>query len=912
MTDQDAANVNEVLRQQESLRAIIESISSELELRPLLTRIIQSACELLEGARGIIGLVDDERQLVRTEAVYKMPANELGMEMPIGEGLAGQVLAVQEPLILNRYSELAHPVQLDLMQDAVVGIPIFWHGRMIGFFGIGADPPRQFAERDVELLSQLARHAAIAIENARLFAAEKRRAVRQQTLAHIGKIISGTLELDELLQTAVDAIREYLHYTNCGFLLTDPRDSETLVLVGRSGIYVEHLPVDYRQSINEGIIGAAARSRQPILTTDAQNDPRYLPIPGAGDIRAAIGIPVIVGDQLLGVINVESSEMLDEADVALLEIAGNQLGAAIVNARLFAAEKQRTTRQATLNRIGKLITATLDLDDLLQTAVTAIDEELAYPNTAVLLVEHEDPNMLVLNASSGIYAESVKTSYRQPIGKGIIGLAAQSRRPVFVPDVRQDSRYIPIPGAEDIRSELALPIVVGNRLLGVLNVETTRPIDRDEAANLELVSDQLGVAISNAYYFNEMQSNLAETQLLYETSRRMTNAFDVDDVIKTYLQHVAVRGHYVCTIALYEFNEFGERTAVVVRGIWSSEEGLRLVRERLPYARDALDPSLDQGQTILISDVHTDPRVSPQLRRLQAESGRPALAFIPLIVRSQRIGVVILTYQSATAYERKESDLWPYQVTAAQLATAIDTRRQQLLLMQSSQEVAVLHERQRLARELHDSVTQLIFSMTLVTQSVSPAWQRDPAEGEKRVNRLLELSQSALAEMRALLFELHSSDPPPLPTETGVTLPSITRLRRDGLVAALTQHIESLKLECPAISLDAGEYQSQTLEMEITLFRIAQEALNNVVKHAEAEEVKIYLSVGETTICLQIEDDGVGFEPKKDNGRSPNGLGLRTMQERTEAFNGRLEIRSAAGQGTAVKACLPLMNGEAK
>ena len=744
MPDRATADSQKILRQQESLRAIIESISSELELRPLLTLIVQHACELLEADRGTIGLVDEDRQFVRTAAVYKMPPNELGAEMPRGVGLAGKVLASQEPLILNRYGDLEVPLQPDLIQDAVIGIPIFWHDHMIGFFGIGAEPPRRFAQQDVELLEQLARHAAIAIENARLFATEKRRAARQ----------------------------------------------------------------------------------------------------------------------------------------------------------------------ATLNRIGKLIASTLELDDLLETAVTAIDEELSYSNTAVLLVDPENPDTLVLSARSGIYADNVKGPYRQSIDEGIVGAAARSRRPVFIPDVRQDSRYLPIPNAGDIRSELALPIVAGNRLLGVLNVETTHSIDRDEAADLELVADQLGVAISNAHYFEQMQRNLAETQLLYETSRRMTNAFDVDDVIEAYLQHVAVRGRYVCTVALYEFDELGERTAVLVRGVWSPDEGLRLVRERLPYARDALDPPLDQGQTVLMADVQTDPRANDQLRRLQAESGRSAVAFIPLIVRRTRIGVVILTYP--TVYQWRESDLWPYQVTAAQLATAIDTRRQQLLLVQSSQEVAVLRERQRLARELHDSVTQLIFSMTLVGQSVAPAWERDPDAGKQRVNRLLELSQSALAEMRALLFELRSSDSDrlPLPARSGVTLPGITRLQRDGLIAALSQHVQSLKLERPAITLDAGHYQPQALEKEIALFRIAQEALNNTVKHAAAERVDVHLAVAEKAVCLRVEDDGAGFEQKSEENRSPNSLGLRTMRERAEALDGRLDIRSTPGQGTIVKAWLPLTKGD--
>lgn len=736
MLERDAATLEDVLRQQKSLRLIIESISSELELRPLLTRIVKHACELLAADRGTIGLVDNERQLVRTEAVHRMPANELGAEVPCGVGLAGMVLQSQDALILNRYGELESPLQPDLIHDAVIGLPIFWHERMIGFFGIGAAPPRLFGQQDVELLTQLARHAAIAIENARLFAAEKR----------------------------------------------------------------------------------------------------------------------------------------------------------------------RVARQTTLNRIGKLIASTLDLDILLQTAVSAIDEELAYSNTAVLLVDSEEPEMLVLAACSDIYADNLEGAYRQASDQGIIGAAAQSRQPVFIRDVRQEPRYIPIPGTGDIYSELALPLVVGSRLLGVLNIETTCFIERDEAADLEIVADQLGVAIANAYLFEQTQRNLAETQLLYETSRRITISFDVDDVIEAYLQHVAVRGRYVSTVILYEFNEAGERTAVIVRGTWSLENGLQLMQERLPYARDGLDPLLDAGQTVRISNVHTDPRCHETLRALQEASGRPALAMIPLIVRRLRIGLVILSYPAV--YKWSASDLWPYQVTAAQLATAIDTRRQQLLLVQSSQQVAVLQERQRLARELHDSVTQLIFSMTLIAQSIAPVWARDSAEGQKRIDRLLELSQSALAEMRVLLFELRSPEerPPALP---GARVPGITYLRHEGLVAALQQHIASGQLSDLMISLESEGYRPQPLEVEVAVFRITQEALNNVGKHAGATEVAIRLSESEGGLCLAVADDGVGFVLENGSGHSPGGLGLHTMRERARALGGRLEIKSMPGQGTTIKVNLP-------
>ena len=116
-------------------------------------------------------------------------------------------------------------------------------------------------------------------------------------------------------------------------------------------------------------------------------------------------------------------------------------------------------------------------------------------------------------------------------------------------------------------------------------------------------------------------------------------------------------------------------------------------------------------------------RASPELREIQARDRRPAVAMIPLMARGRRIGLVILS--SPSIHQWSSADLRLYQATAAQLANAIDTRFQQSLLYERGQELAVLEERQRLARELHDSVTQMLFSMTLIAQSLAPAWQRE-------------------------------------------------------------------------------------------------------------------------------------------------------------------------------------------
>lgn len=170
-------------RQYDGLRLVIEEISSELELRPLLTSIVRHACELLDARDGSIGLYDERREVFRTEAIYRMPLAELGREMRPGVGLAGLVLSRRAAVVLERYDQVPQPILPSLPElaaNAVLGMPIFWRDRLIGFFGIGAPPPRRFDEKDVEILGLLGRHAAVAIENARLYERVQQSAVLEE------------------------------------------------------------------------------------------------------------------------------------------------------------------------------------------------------------------------------------------------------------------------------------------------------------------------------------------------------------------------------------------------------------------------------------------------------------------------------------------------------------------------------------------------------------------------------------------------------------------------------------------------------------------------------------------------------------------------------------------------------------
>lgn len=198
------------------------------------------------------------------------------------------------------------------------------------------------------------------------------------------------------------------------------------------------------------------------------------------------------------------------------------------------------------------------------------------------------------------------------------------------------------------------------------------------------------------------------------------------------------------------------------------------------------------------------------------------------------------------------------------------------------QELAAASERNRLARELHDSVTQIIFGLTLSAQAARILIDRNPARAAAELDHLQSLAQNALGEMRALIQELH-----PAPSaQTGLTtlLRRLVeeRLANDGLCVDLRVKGER--------RLPAG--------MESELFRITQEALNNVVKHAHAERAVVVLDLEDPTrICLCIEDAGVGFDPVQARSRSGH-LGLISMEERVQALGGTLRVDSQPGKGT--------------
>lgn len=203
------------------------------------------------------------------------------------------------------------------------------------------------------------------------------------------------------------------------------------------------------------------------------------------------------------------------------------------------------------------------------------------------------------------------------------------------------------------------------------------------------------------------------------------------------------------------------------------------------------------------------------------------------------------------------------------------------VLAKNAAETAVIAERTRLARDLHDAVTQTLFSASLIAEALPSLWEADPEEGKRTTEELRQLTRSALAEMRTLLLELRPS--------------AVTKARLEDLVRQLIEATVS-RARIP-VHFSAEEQRTLPDDVKVAFYRIAQESLNNVVKYAKAQQVTVVLRQQPMGVRLSVSDDGVGFDPA---AVGPGHMGQRIMRERAEAIGARFAVQSEIGHGTIV------------
>ncbi len=435
-----------------------------------------------------------------------------------------------------------------------------------------------------------------------------------------------------------------------------------------------------------------------------------------------------------------------------------------------------------------------------------------------------------------------------------------------------------------ITNAILTPLTIKDRVIGTLAVIDKRgggtDFDQEDLDLLVGFASQAASAIENARLYAAERRRAEQFRVIAEIGRRLTKIFDLEELLKqvvTIIQQTF--GYYHVALGLVEADEVVYRFGA--GKLWE-KPGFHLVPSRLKVGMEGLSGWVAaNGAPVNVPDVSKEPRYIGIEGSIACSE-----LIVPVIVKEKVIGTLDVLSDRPNAFD--DTDLLVMQSLAHQVGAAIENAR----LFQTEQRRAEQEERSRLARELHDAVTQTLFSASLIAEAVPPVWEKDPNQGRALLQELRGLSRGALAEMRTLLLELRPA--------------AVAETRLGDLLQQLGE-AASGREGIPVNVVIEGE-GTLPPDVHVALYRIAQEALNNVVKHARARQIIIWLRysgaengvVGQSALQyarLSVIDDGRGF----DVSRAPHHrLGLGIMQERAQAINANLSISSHLGEGTQV------------
>lgn len=502
---------------------------------------------------------------------------------------------------------------------------------------------------------------------------------------------------------------------------------------------------------------------------------------------------------------------------------------------------QRLDRQRTLAQIAAQITALRDRDEVLQSVVEAARRLLESDGAHLTLMAPDGLSLQPVVVAGGVDEDTLGwlAGERFPIPDGMNGLAAARGEPVWTDDYAADPR---IPhAAEDaavaerlgLHSMAVVPMRAELEIIGTLAVShrERHVFGADEIELLGLLADHGAIAIVNARLYGELRESERRYRFLVDNSPDIVWSVDADG----------------------RFTFFSE--ALEPRTGWKPAQ---LLGQHFGFLTDAATaPIARAGWQAMRANPGREQRIRMELPLASGERSTVEITMIGTVVDGRFAGAHG-SLRDIGERERLEADL----------------RRQ-------AADLAAAQERASLARELHDSVTQALFSIGLTARSLELLLDADPAAARAKLGELRELQRDALAEMRALIFELRPAS-----------------LEQDGLVQALRNHVTAVHGRTGiAITFDAESSERLPLEVEDALYRIAQEALHNMVKHAKARLASVELERLEGSVRLRIEDDGRGFDPARVSGRH---LGLAGMRQRAERIGAMLAVTSQPGAGTRI------------
>ncbi len=540
-----------------------------------------------------------------------------------------------------------------------------------------------------------------------------------------------------------------------------------------------------------------------------------------------------------------------------------------------------TDRLRAIVDAGVALASELSLDAVLQKIVETA-AELTGARYAALGVIDPSGQALERFVVTGIDEETQAAIGDVPRGRGILGALIQDAKPLRLENLAEDPRSVGFPpNHPPMRAFLGVPILLRGVAYGNLYLTEKAdgaPFTAEDEELTTMLSSQAAVAIENARLYEAATRWLTQLESLNEIASALASEVELSRVLELVASRLRELVHARLVLIALPVSDGATLVVRASDGEGADEFlGIRLERDGSKTGK-VLERRRSERVDSMIDDFEIDQDAG---RRLAARTG----LFVPMLLRDRAIGVISAHDKESSDARFTDEDVRLAEAFASRAAVAVDLSERvatdALRRVVSAQEL----ERQRLARELHDETGQALTSILLGLKAVEDA--KDRSDLDAAAGQLRELVVSTLQDVRRLAVELR-----PKALDDFGLVPAIERL-----VETFREHT-GLEVHLEP-QLGAERLPS---DVETTLYRITQEALTNVVKHAQARHVSIVLTRREGSVAAVIEDDGRGLG----SGDDSSGLGLLGMRERIALVGGRLEVESSPGSGTTLSIEVPI------
>jgi signal transduction histidine kinase/putative methionine-R-sulfoxide reductase with GAF domain/ActR/RegA family two-component response regulator len=908
------------------------AISSTLELPSVLQIVATRLTEYAGGTYCVILLNTEVENVLEVASFHTKRQNGVGapdmsrinlVEFPkLNEAMSSRrtiMLGIQDEGDLTKAEKGFFKMETVKLLTI---IPISHSAKSIGVVVLGEERIRSRSSVGSERLNfvhAVVSQAASAIENARLYGFINKRVDQLTVLYNASAAIHSEINISSMLDKVLGATREFLHYSSAAVFAVDEKRNLLPPMVS-SGIEIEF---STNRKIDSAAVSAAqlaASSGESIIVEDMRVESDFQPT--FPKTLSEISVPIMMGERLLGVFSVGSTSKCSygRVDENFLKALAGQIAVALERARLFDRERERGLKLKTIFDFSRKLSRSLNAQEVLRLASTSIQEAFGYQLVAVFLIDHTNKQFHIGHQSSATQ-KRLPDDFIVPIGQGLLGGAAEKRKTTYCSDVRSEPTYVV--AVDDVKSEVCIPIVVAERVIGILDVESMEIDDftPEDINTLEALADIMAVAIDNSFLFGETIEKAERLALIDDINKAISATLDLDSFFRVVARAVADNAGYRWTaLVVPENGSFAFKAGYTPKsvGTISTENMLGMLRQKLLKVIESVKPEL-------VSFPQMVTLGGPEKLQSMVDAGIRSLALFPIGDTTRAEAVMIVGSSNSEGFSNQElallKDLAVHLRIAWQNAQLYRQLKDAYEQLQDAQDRMVQTEKLRALGEMSSGVVHdfnnilaaILGRIQIVARKLDgfEAWS-----GRQFLEKNLDLIEKAANDGSEILSRI-SEFTKKKPSEKFVEL-QIDQIISDTIELTRPRwHDYALSI---GKSIDV-EFQRtgqlQTTGSPSELREVFTNLINNAVDAIPGMgKINIEARQEETSIRITIADTGEGMPPETrkkifepfftTKGAHGTGLGLSVTYGIITRHKGTIEVESELGQGTKFAIVIPI------